>query len=410
LSGNPITTDVLIVGGGPAGLSAALALRQRGLSVVVADSMKPPIDKACGEGLMPDSRRELESLGVELTSQDGGEFRGIRFVNHKEGTAQAHSGLSAIATAEFPPDGKSAPGIGLGLRRQTLHTRLVSAAEAAGVDLQWNCPVQLKDQKQVLVAGSPASYGLLVGADGQNSRVRKWAALDRGDTISTRYGFRQHFTVPPWSPYVEVHWTNAGQAYVTPTGPGEVCVAAVVRDPHCRLNTLLDEMPWLQEKLRAGSSRSCPADEERGAVTTTRRLRRVAMGNVALVGDASGSADAITGEGMAMAFRHALLLAECYDAGDTANSLTLYNKLHPRILQMPQTMARIMLLMDRSPLFRNRALAMLAHQPDLFARMLGVHVGAESLLHFISARGLEVAWCLAIPGHNQPPANAALPI
>ena len=48
-----LKTDVFIVGGGPAGLATGIAIRQRGLSVVVADLAQPPIDKACGEGLMP---------------------------------------------------------------------------------------------------------------------------------------------------------------------------------------------------------------------------------------------------------------------------------------------------------------------------------------------------------------------
>ena len=50
-----IRCDALIAGGGPAGLAAAIALRQKGLDVLVADALWPPIDKACGEGLMPDA-------------------------------------------------------------------------------------------------------------------------------------------------------------------------------------------------------------------------------------------------------------------------------------------------------------------------------------------------------------------
>ena len=67
MSDSKSSSDVLIVGGGPAGLAAALALRQRGATVAVADVRTPPIDKACGEGLMPDSLRELALLGVDLT-------------------------------------------------------------------------------------------------------------------------------------------------------------------------------------------------------------------------------------------------------------------------------------------------------------------------------------------------------
>src|ERR1700744_2156332 len=96
-SANPaaVNPDVLILGGGPAGLAAALALRQRGAAVTVLDAMRPPIDKACGEGLMPDSRQELALLGVDLALEDGGQFSGIRFVHH---TA---SGIEP-ATAQFP--------------------------------------------------------------------------------------------------------------------------------------------------------------------------------------------------------------------------------------------------------------------------------------------------------------------
>ena len=50
------STDIFVIGGGPAGLATAIAARQRGFDVVVADGAQPPIDKPCGEGLMPDGR------------------------------------------------------------------------------------------------------------------------------------------------------------------------------------------------------------------------------------------------------------------------------------------------------------------------------------------------------------------
>ena len=64
------STDVFVVGGGPAGLAMAIAARQRGFRVVVADGQQPPIDKACGEGLMPDGLAALERLGVSVEDRD----------------------------------------------------------------------------------------------------------------------------------------------------------------------------------------------------------------------------------------------------------------------------------------------------------------------------------------------------
>jgi hypothetical protein len=169
-------------------------------------------------------------------------------------------------------------------------------------------------------------------------------------------------------------------------GAREVGVAVIGRDPHCRLEDLLLEMPALREKLTG-----VDAGPERGAVTTTRRLRRVAVGRVALVGDGSGSADAITGEGLGIAFRQALLLADCI----VDNDLERYNRRHPATLKMQRRMARGLLLMDRFPALRDRAIGMLADQPDLFDRLLAVHVGEEPLGRFMATRGWSMAWRLA---------------
>src|SRR5262249_43156174 len=71
--------DVFVVGGGPAGLAVAIAARQKGLVVVLADGAAPPIDKACGEGMMPETQAALSSLGVRFIPGDGFRFQGIRF-------------------------------------------------------------------------------------------------------------------------------------------------------------------------------------------------------------------------------------------------------------------------------------------------------------------------------------------
>lgn len=365
-----------MVGGGPAGLSAAIALRQRGADVLVVEAQRPPIDKACGEGLMPDSRVELERLGITLDARDGGEFRGIQFANR-------NSGRVDCVSARF------AGGVGLGVRRAHLHQLMIDRAESLGVRISWSTYVDLREQGKVLLAGVPCEYGYLVGADGQGSSVRRWAGLEAGTLVSRRFGFRRHFRVPPWSELVEVHWGDRGQAYVTPVGPEELCIATIAGDPQVRMGEVLDSIPFLKQKLEGVDTSS----SHRGSITTTRRLKRVARGRIALIGDASGSADAITGEGLAMVFRQSQLLADAVERGD----LDFYAEGHPAILKMPMTMAKVMLTMDRWPSFRNRAIRVLAAEPALFSRLLGVHMGEESLPRFVYEKGLHMGLRMLAP-------------
>ena len=334
--------DVLVIGGGPAGLAAAIAMRQRGIDVLLADALLPPIDKACGEGIMPDSLRELAQLGIDLGSAHGAPFRGVRFC---DGHSTVTAGFSS--------------GEGIGLRRRALHSLLVNRAREVGVRMRWGTQVALNPGRLPTLAGDLILYRYLVGADGQSSRVRAWSGLNRGTLHTRRFGFRMHFRVPPWSPYVEVHWGPLGQAYVTPVGSDEICVAVVTRCPAmARTAQVIESLPALREKLRHAQATS----RERGSITTTRTLRRVVRGNVALLGDASGSADAITGEGLAMAFRQALLLASSVESG----SLSPYATGHRSTLRIPQSMARSLLVMDRLPSIRRKALHVLAREPFLF--------------------------------------------
>jgi flavin-dependent dehydrogenase len=366
--------DVLIAGGGPAGLAAAIALRRQGADVLLADALTPPIDKPCGEGLMPDSRRELARLGLDLEPRHGAEFEGILFAGH------FGAGITQVS-ADFPA------GRGLGIRRLVLHRLLLERALDLGVRTSWGSPVVLETGASI--GGKLVAYRWLVGADGHASRVRAWAGLDAERLQSRRFGFRAHYRVAPWSRSVEVHWGAAGQAYITPVGPQEICIAAMTRDPRIRLKQVIAAIPFLQDKLAAASM----MNPERGALTLTRSLRRVTRGNVALIGDASGSADAITGEGLAMGFRQALLLSESLRRG----GLELYEREHSRILALPQRMARLMLLMDRFPALRARTLPVLAARPEIFRAMLAVHVGETPLTEFLLRHGVQLGSLLLAP-------------
>jgi flavin-dependent dehydrogenase len=347
----PNKTDVFVVGGGPAGLAAAIAARQKGFHVAVADVSRPPIDKACGEGLMPESLQALRDLGVTFEPEQSFHFRGVRFVE----------GRTSVA-ANFP--GTS----GIGVRRTCLHRLLVDRASDLGVSLLWGTRVTGLSKEGVLTDGTALHCRWVIGADGQKSRVRAWAGLDRARHESIRYGFRRHYQMQPWTDHVEVHWGTSCQVYVTPVGPREVSVALLSSDARVRLDGALAQFPDLNRRL----ADAVISSSERGAVTASRRLRNVVQGSTILIGDASGSVDAITGEGLCLSFRQALALADALSSGD----LDRYRADHKRLSQRPIFMSRMLLALDRFPKLRRRVLGTLEKQPRVFAKLLAMHVGS----------------------------------
>lgn len=317
---------------------------------------------------MPDGIEALAQLGICIPEIEGHPFRGIRFVSGDVSTE-----------ALFPR------GFALGMRRTNLHRVMVEQAGLAGVRLCWGAVVTGLHEDGVLVRGELVRARWIVGADGSASRVRRWAGLDSHLRKRERFAFRRHYRVAPWSEFMELHWGKQCQVYVTPVERAQICVALISRDPALRLDDALRQFPALYERLQGAEHGSA----ERGAVTVTRKLARVCSGSVALLGDASGGVDAITGEGLCLAFRQANLLADCLCAGD----LKKYQAGHRSLARHPAMMAELMLLLERHDGLRHRAMRAFHGRPKLFARMLAMHVGAVSPLD-VAGNGLALGWGL----------------
>jgi menaquinone-9 beta-reductase len=362
-------TDVFVIGGGPAGLAAAIGAARKGFSVTVADGSEPPIDKPCGEGMMPETQRALGDLGVELPGGIGWKFRGIRFVQGEREVA-----------APFPQ------GQGIGIRRPVLHGMLIRAAEKCGARLLWKTPVAGIESHGVRLADGVVSARWIIGADGGVSRVRNWAALDDALRRRKRMATRRHYRVRPWSEYMEIYWGKNAQAYVTPIASEEVCIVMIGDSVESvKFDRALEGLPKLRERLAGATLGS----RERGTMTMMQSLRRVTRGNVALVGDASGGVDAITGEGLRLAFRQAAALAGAMEAGD----LSAYQHAHRELQRRPLRMARLMVEFGRRRTVRERVIKVMSEKPELLARMLAIHVGRASAREVV-ATGARFGWQL----------------
>lgn len=363
------STDVFVIGGGPAGLAAAIAARQQGFRAMVADGATPPIDKPCGEALMPDAIAALEDLGVAVPVAETHALRGVRFLS---------GGRSA--EADFPSGVR-----GLSVRRTTLHRIMAERAAELGTDLLWQNVVTGISGTDVHLSDRTIRTRWLVAADGVNSRVRRWMNLDSHSHSGLRYAFRRHYRIRPWTDRMEIYWGKRSQGYANPVNSEEVCVAVAFGDSGLRLEEALAEFPDLQARLRGAET----ASAKRGSITANRTLKRVWRGNVALIGDASGTVDAITGEGLGLSFRQAAALARSLRSGNLAP----YQAEHRRLALRPRLMARLMLSLDGRLGLQHRTLQVFRKHPDVFRRLLALHVGSLSPVH-LALDGFTLGWGL----------------
>ena len=373
--------DVLIIGGGPAGLAAGIICGRRGLRTIVCEKRSLPANKACGEGVMPTGVAYLERLGVKqhMHIEHYFPFEGIRYFSPKGTTAGA-------AFREGP---------GWGIPRLELSQALLQCAmkvdcleirtETQATQVRMDGRGEHK-RLEVRVGKNIIRARLLVGADGLNSAVRRWAGLQGSKGAHQRWGARQHFEIAPWSREVEVHWNNGLEAYITPCGKNLVGVAFLwdrKRRPHLPggdrlIPTLLEAFPVLNERL----GNAHVSDTALTIGPLQQNATRPTADGVLLMGDAAGYLDALTGEGISLAFAQALALEDTvvpilhgkkemlsqYD-------LSAYEQAYRAIVRPYYQMTHFVLWLSHHPILSEQAIRLLSHQPGLFQSLLSANMG-----------------------------------
>lgn len=296
-TGGGTDVDVAVVGAGPVGLAAAIEARLAGLNVVVIEPRSFPIDKACGEGLMPGAVTALARLGVY---PEGSPIAGFHYTDGRR-------------SADYRFRGHA----GLGVRRTALHDALARRAEELGVK-RMDARVTAVVQNEEGVTAGDVRASWLLACDGLHSTVRRLAGLERSGPAAARrrFGLRRHYSIEPWTDLVEVHWTAGAEVYVTPLAGGVVGVA-VLGPQHTDFDETLDRIPELRTRLRSAPS----VDTLRGAGPLMQRTAARSAGRVLLLGDASGYVDALTGEGIRVGLAHARAAVSAITQGGTTPGL-----------------------------------------------------------------------------------------
>lgn len=362
--------EVLIVGGGPVGSALALQLHRAGRDVLLVDAGASP-GKVCGEGLLPPGWAALERLGVAGLVTSKAAIEGLSYVLPDPRSGALRTLRAPVTRASF------------GVRRELLCQAFETALSQEAVPVarpsrfRGLCWRDGQVKVELEQAGEKRQIGcsVLVGADGLHSSVRRGAEM--GSTRPRRFarwGCRVYLQ-NPLCRGVTVTLGEGVESYMTPLGDG-LCGLAFLWSP-ARLGRplpgegatwerLLARFPTSVRETLPASTQFFGADRAIGPLQQQVTSPLHASGRIALVGDAGGYLDALTGEGLCLGLLQAEALAALYLNG----RLSDYPVAHRAIKQRHQVVVHLLLWLLARPALRERVFGALLRTPELFVKLL----------------------------------------
>ena len=381
--------QVLIVGGGPAGSTAAFFLARAGCDVLLVDRARFPRDKPCSEYLSPQASRILNEMGVldGLESGPSARLTGMR--------VHAPDGTSFMGSFTAPTGYRAFRDYGLAIRRPLLDATLLARAEDTGARVRTGVDVRdLEYDAYGRVIGVIVREGdkestlrapLVIGADGLRSVVARRAKLGKHGRWPRRLALVRHYRgVTPDGPVGDMHVFEGGYAGFAAVSDELTNVAVVIPTRHSReigndrdaiMRQLLESQPRVAARLASAE----PVTPTRAIGPFNWHAKRAWTPGAVLVGDAADFFDPFTGEGMYAAMRGAELLttyafeairATNTQAADTA--LAAYDRCRRREFAGKWAVERAIAMAIASPPLINLAARALAGRGDLADLLVGV--------------------------------------
>jgi geranylgeranyl reductase family protein len=381
------TSDVIIVGAGPGGSSAATFLARRGISTLVLDKAHFPRDKVCGDGLTPKALYWLDVLGcVDEVLDHNRSFltEGDIVVNGEH-----------VLTGAFPQDSPY-PGFSILLERRTLDHILLRNAVANGAAFRPGCTVRAihrSDDGVVVEASSNGSRlrfegRVLIGADGANSVVSR-AIGNRPREGTTAVSLRGYYDrVRVKGSGIQLYFDDEffpgyGWLFADEDGKANVGIGYAV-DGNFALRSKLKDVYRRFVELRLGDQLegATPLGRPKGGWAAYYRPRHTTADRVLLVGDAANRGDPVNGGGIHMAMESAhyasRVVADALARDDcSAAALAEYELLWNRHNEMDWRTGDLLLSIAKNPHLREvhlsliRTIATLARSSPRFLEFCG---------------------------------------
>jgi geranylgeranyl reductase family protein len=374
--------DVLVVGGGPAGTSTAVALARAGVDVVLVDRARFPRPKPCAEYLSPEASRILDAMGA-LTAVESTGAAQLRGVEVRAPNGETIRGEFVAGHAYTPYRD-----CGLSVRREVLDKVLIDTARDAGVEVRESTRVTGLTPRtrgyDVDLGEDSIHAELLVGADGLHSLVASRLGLTRAARWPRRLALVTHYEgVSGIGELAEMHVERDGFVGIADVGHGLTTVALVV--PAKRAREISGSKEEFLARWIGAKPHLAPRFETARRVSPVRatgpfasQARKAWAHDALLVGDAADFFDPFTGEGIYAALHGGELAATASvealrrDGGDRAAALRGYESARKHAFGGKWVVERVIAAIVANPWLINRAARTLARRRDMADLLIGV--------------------------------------